>query len=464
MTSSPTNHFLTGRLGPTYAKTALPIIFVMGMNGCLTVADALFLGHFVGPEALAAVTLMFPAYMLVVALATLVASGMSSRLARHLGAGDVPAAQEDYAGAHGLALAVAVALMVAFVLWGDAVTQAAAGGDATLAAMGHTYLRITVGCTPLLFVLSVNSDALRNEGRAGLMALMSLVVSLSNIAFNYLLIAKVELGVAGSALGTALAQALALALILGFRLRGNTVLRPAVLWQQSLIAGWGRMLALGAPQSLNFIGIALGSAAIMAALQWVEAPDYAKTLTAYGVITRLLTFTFLPLLGLSHAMQSITGNLYGAGERLRARQSLRLAIWIALIYCAVTQATLSFGAAQIASWFVADPGVIAQVARILPILGGLFVLAGPLMMVAMHFQAIGDAARAALLGLAKPYLFSIPLTFVLAAYFGETGIWLAAPLAEAALLLLTLSVLIDLRRRHGRRRYAAPTRASEGNS
>ena len=48
MTSSPTNHFLTGRLGPTYAKTALPIIFVMGMNGCLTVADALFLGHFVG--------------------------------------------------------------------------------------------------------------------------------------------------------------------------------------------------------------------------------------------------------------------------------------------------------------------------------------------------------------------------------------------------------------------------------
>ena len=97
MTSSPTNHFLTGRLGPIYVKTALPIIFVMGMNGCLTVADALFLGHFVGPEALAAVTLMFPAYMLVVALATLVASGMSSRLARHLGADETAAAQADYA-------------------------------------------------------------------------------------------------------------------------------------------------------------------------------------------------------------------------------------------------------------------------------------------------------------------------------------------------------------------------------
>ena len=54
MPAPPTNSFLEAPLGLTYAKTALPIIFVMGMNGLLPVADALFLGHFVGPEALAA--------------------------------------------------------------------------------------------------------------------------------------------------------------------------------------------------------------------------------------------------------------------------------------------------------------------------------------------------------------------------------------------------------------------------
>ncbi|WP_297767497.1 hypothetical protein [uncultured Roseovarius sp.] len=54
--SSLTNSFLTGLLGPIYARTALPIIFVMGMNGLLAVAEALFLGHFVGADALAAVT------------------------------------------------------------------------------------------------------------------------------------------------------------------------------------------------------------------------------------------------------------------------------------------------------------------------------------------------------------------------------------------------------------------------
>ena len=85
MPANPSNTFLQGPLGAIYVRTALPIIFVMGMNGLLAVADALFLGRYVGPDALAAVTLMFPVYMLIVALSTLVASGMSSLLARHLG-------------------------------------------------------------------------------------------------------------------------------------------------------------------------------------------------------------------------------------------------------------------------------------------------------------------------------------------------------------------------------------------
>lgn len=79
--SSLTNSYLAGPLGPIYARTALPISFVMGMNGLLAVADALFLGHFVGAQALGAVTLMFPLYMLIVALATLVCSHRIAGLA-----------------------------------------------------------------------------------------------------------------------------------------------------------------------------------------------------------------------------------------------------------------------------------------------------------------------------------------------------------------------------------------------
>ncbi|SFR45331.1 putative efflux protein, MATE family [Yoonia tamlensis] len=445
MSDIPQNKFLTGALGRLYIKTALPIIFVMGMNGALTVADALFLGHYVGPQALAAVTLMFPIYMLIAACATLVSSGMSSILARHLGAGRITQARATFVGAHGLALSVAGILIVLATLFGPKIAQLSAASDPALAQMGLTYLRITVWFTPVMFILSVNSDGLRNEGRVGFMAAMSLLVSLVNIAFNYVLIAKLHLGVAGSAFGTGLAQCVALAIIMGFRARGQTPLPIEVLRGFSWGQGWLRMLALGAAQSLNFTGLALGSAAIMATLQMVQTPHYAETVTAYGIITRVVTFTYLPMLGLSFAMQSITGNNYGAGQWARAGRSLRIALIAAFVYCVVVQIIVTSFAAQIGAAFVADAAVIAQVARIIPVMAVVFFLMGPLMMMASYFQTIGDATRAAILGLSKPYLFAIPLTFALPRFMGEPGIWYAGPVSEILLLLLTIAIVAQRR-------------------
>jgi Na+-driven multidrug efflux pump len=356
-----------------------------------------------------------------------------------------------FAGAHGLALLFGTALILAFAVFGRQMVGLAAGGSDELTQMGLTYLRITTTFAPLLFVLSVNSDALRNEGRVGFMASMSLLVSLANIAFNYLLIAVLDLGVAGSAYGTAMAQALAFAIILTFRFRGATALRPSALVRHGVTHSWTRILALGAPQSLSFVGLALGSASIMAALQMVDSPKYADTVSAYGVITRVMTFAFLPLLGLSHAMQTITGNNYGARAWHRSNASLTIAMATAFAYCAVLQGLMTISAANIGRAFVDDPAVVAEVARILPVVIALFFLSGPLMMIASYFQSIGDASRAALLGLAKPYLFAIPLTFALAGWFGEPGVWRAGPLAEALLLALTL-VVLAANARHGTRR------------
>jgi Na+-driven multidrug efflux pump len=163
--------------------------------------------------------------------------------------------------------------------------------------------------------------------------------------------------------------------------------------------------------------------------------------SAYGIITRVITFAFLPLLGLSFAMQTITGNNYGAALWQRSDASLRIALWIAFIYCAVVQAVVMSMPRQIATAFVDDGAVIAEVARILPVMTCVFFVMGPLMMVAAYFQAIGAAMKAAILGLAKPYAFAIPLTLLLPLRFGEIGIWYAGPTAEVMLLCLTALVL-----------------------
>ena len=443
------NIFLHGRPGVILGKTALPIIFVMGASGLLTVVDAIFLGVYVGPAALGAVTLMFPVYMVIAALSTLVASGMSSLLARRIGAGQIVEARAVFARAHVLALVISAGLILLFLAFGRGLTLLAANGSEVLAAMGHVYLGISVMSSAFLFLLSINADALRSEGRAGLMAGMSLFVSLANIGLNYLLIARLGLGVAGSAWGTALAQALALGLLVLFRLRGRTELWPALPGGRSLVSGWRPILALGAPQSLSFLGLALVSATAVSALQMVAGKGYADTVSAYGIITRVMTFVFLPLLGLSQALQSIVGNNYGAGAFRRSDDSLRIGIAAALVYCLAAEVLLIALARPIGLLFVEDGAAAQEVARIMPVVAALYVVSGPVLVIAAYFQAIGDAARAAILSLSKPYLFTLPLIVLLAATFGERGIWFATPVADILLFGVTMQVLARSARQQG---------------
>lgn len=444
--TSRANSFTHGPIGPTLLKTAGPIILVMSMNGFLTVADAVFLGIYVGPDALSAVTLMFPAYMLLAALATLVSSGMSSLLARHLGGNRFEEARAVFAGAHGLALTAGFGLILLLLLFGRMATLAAADGAAQIAAMSYVYLAITIGFSPLMFVLSVNSDALRNEGHVMLMAALSLSVSLGNLAMNYVLIALLGLGVAGSALGTVLAQALALLFLIGFRLKGHTVLSPRDVFVYPLTSNWRAILALGAPQSLSFLGIALGSAATIVVLQRFAADGYEATVAAFGVTTRIMTFAYLPLLGLAMAFQTMVGNNAGAQLWQRSDATLRLGLCLAFAYSLALQALLTFGAPWIGRTFVDDAAVVHEVGRILPVMVAMYFAAGPLFVVATYFQALGDAKRAALLSLVKPYAFVLPLLVLLPLRFGEFGIWLAGPVSEGLLIALTAAVLAQAAR------------------
>lgn len=437
MTHAPaSNIFTSGPLLPLFLRTAAPIILVMGVNGAFTVVDAYFLGVFVGARAVIAVTLMFPLYMMLVALSTLVSNGFSALYAQALGAGDGPRAHALLGSALQLALVVSFVLMGLFVLFGAPMAIRVAAGDVGLADTGHLYLAILVFGSPLGFVVAIGVDALRAQGRMGPMAAIMLMAAVLNIGFDALLVVGLGQGVAGSAIGTLLSQLCAGLAVVAAR-RGQP--RPVV-WPMRP-AHWGRLLALGAPSSLGYIGLSLSAAVTLVAIQLWGGAQFNAIAGAFGIISRLMTFAFLPLLGLSMAFQTITANVYGAGQNARVRAALRVAVGIGLAYGLCVQVVYLLGAPRLGAAFVDEPQIVAQVARILPITTATMFLFGPLMMVATHFQAIGDAPRAGLLGLSRTYLFGLPLTLLLPVVWGEVGIWLAGPVAECLVLGLTVWVL-----------------------
>lgn len=434
------NKFLHGPLRQTFIKTAAPIILVMLVNGTFAPVDAYFLGKFVGAEALTAVTLMFPFFMFLIALSTLVSSGYSSVLSRQLGANEKLAAGAAYAQSHCLSLLVCLTLILFFGIIGRPFVFWAADGSHMLADTGYAYISLMIFWSPLVFVLSLNIDTLRGEGRIQAMTVVTLTSAVLNIVLDYVFIAILDMGVEGSAYGTLAAQALALSAVITYRsIFGSSLKFGRPSWKPDFSL-WGKVLALGAPSSLGYVGLAISSALTIYMLQ-IWATDYHATAGAFGISNRILTFVFLPLLGLSFATQTIIGNNYGARKYSRALAALRLAVSAAAIYGIVVQTGLYFGRYALGPIFVDDPEIIAELARILPLCTLSFFLFGPLMMISTHFQAIGDAPRAALLGLSRTYFFGLPLLALLPFLIGELGIWIFGSVAEVLVLILTILVL-----------------------
>ena len=287
------NPFLTPPVRRLFLSNALPMAVVMTTSGLLNVADGIFVGRFIGAQALAAVSLAFPVVMLLTALTTLTGGGMSSLLARHLGRGTRREAGAVFAGAHGLALALSVALMLGALILGPGIISFLAAGNEPVAAPARAYLLILIFGAPVQFGLGLHADALRNEGRSGHIAVLSVIVNLMNVAANYIAIVLLDLGVAGSAIGTVAAQVLGLMLLLLVRKRDPALLPLGAIRQASWLTGWRQILLLGLPLSLSFIGMALVASTVLLAIGNTAA-DHGTYVAAYGIVTRILGLAFLP--------------------------------------------------------------------------------------------------------------------------------------------------------------------------
>lgn len=435
------NPFLTAPIGRLFVSNTFPMAVVMSMGGVLNIVDGIFVGHFIGSDALAAVSLAFPMAMVLSALTTLVGGGMSSPMARYLGAGDRTSAGRVFAGAHGLALAISIGLAALWAVRGTAVVDFMAAGNPKVGGLAQDYLRIIILGAPAQLMLGVHADALRNEGRAGLIAVLAVLVNLLNMGANWCGIVMLDLGISGSALGTVAAQAFGLMLLLGVRRRGKGLLPLSVLSSQNWLGAWSQIVRLGLPLCLSFIGIAVVASIVILSLRFSADPGkYDALVAAYGVVTRLLSFALLPQMAIALATQSIAGNNAGGGLHDGAKAALWLAMGTAFLWCLAVVLIGISGGAILGSLFSDDPTVIEAVAEILRPMMLLYAASGPVLVLALYFQALGQPGQTAALTLVKPWLLMPTLILALSVGYGVSGIWLAFPMADAIIVMLAVMI------------------------
>ncbi len=366
--SPHTVRLLQGPVAPTLLRLAAPNVVVMVVQAAVSTMDAVFVG-WLGSDALAGVSLVFPLVML---MQTMSAGGMgggvASAVARALGAGR--RAEADALVVHALVIATAMAgaFTLALALAGPRLYHAM-GGDGAVLAAATAYSRVLFGGALAYWLLNTLGSVVRGTGN---MVLPAAATVGSGVVYLTLAPALItgwgpfpRLGIAGAATASVTAFGLAALALLAYLLAGRGVARPALHGRGLRAALFREILRVGAPGSLNTILTNL-TVVLLTAL---VGPFGPTALAGYGLGARLEYLQIPIVFGLGSGLVTLVGTSVGAGQRERA---LRVA-WVGAAMAAAITGAIGVGAALFpTAWlglFTSDPAVLAAGTRYLRIVG-----------------------------------------------------------------------------------------------
>ena len=139
------------KLPPTklFFRLAIPSMITMAFGALYQIADGLFVGRFIGEDALAAVNLIMPIIMIVFGFANLIATGASVRISMLLGEKKREEASQVFTFTLNIIFAVSCILGVfGLALAEPFVRLLAPGATERAIEYGITYTRVYSACAP----------------------------------------------------------------------------------------------------------------------------------------------------------------------------------------------------------------------------------------------------------------------------------------------------------------------------
>ena len=320
------------------------------------VVDSFYAGK-ISTDALAALGLSFPVFLLIIATGGGLSRGSSALISNAIGAGDQHKQRRYVTQALSVAILVSI-LLTAMGIWLAEPLFRLMGADGE-------YLQIALSYMIPVFVGSV-SFVMMNLCNAILVASGDSktfgIVLVAGFFFNLVLdpwflyggFGLPAMGIAGIAWATVVIQGIGSAILL------TTVIKRKLL----VIEAWTDLLPnlkiyreiaqQAVPASFNIMQVAISFFVITYFLKTFGKENVA----AFGVTTRIEQIGLLPTLGLSAAIMAMVGQNNGARLYGRIRSTMRLTIIAGQVANGTTSIIMFFFARQLMGIFTDDPEVI----------------------------------------------------------------------------------------------------------
>lgn len=375
-----------GPIVTTVARLAAPGLGLAVFQMAASIADTHFVGR-LGTEPLAGLALVFPLVMfLQMSSAGAMGGGVSSAIARSLGAGDAATARNLVAHAFVIAAGMGAAYTVLVLSLGPAL-YGLLGGDANTLAQAIAYSNVLFGGAVFVWLGNTLAAMLRGSGNTRTPALALVAGAVAQIALSRVLTLGWGVVPAWGIAGTAAAH------VAGFALAAAVLaahLRTSPLWPRG--EDWrirwrpaADILRVGAVSALS----SLQTIATAMALTGLVSGFGVAAIAGYGVGVRLELLMVPVVFSMGQALVVMVGVNVGAGDPLRAKR----VAWTGAAMAGCVTFAIGLAAALVPqAWvglFSQDPAVLEAGATYLRIVGPCFGFFGVGM--ALYFASQGAA-------------------------------------------------------------------------
>ena len=433
----------TEKIGKLLMKYAGPAIIAMTASSLYNMIDSIFIGHGVGPLAIAGLAVTFPLMNLSAAFGTLVGVGASTILSVLLGQKNYDVANKVLGNVVTLNIIIGLVFMSVALTFLDPILYFFGASEKTIVYAREYMQVILLGNVITHLYLGLNNQ-LRASGNPRMAMNLTIMTVILNVIFAPLFIFVFEMGIRGAALATVIAQFVALVVIL--RYFSN---------QGRLLHFQKRNLRLDrriAKDSLS-IGLApflMNSAACLVTLfinQQLKSYSGDLAIGAYGIVNRI-SFLFIMInMGLNQGMQPIAGYNYGARKYSRVKEVYKKTVkYATLVAMAGFVVSIAFPHAAV-SVFTSDAELIELAAKGLVLINLMLPLVGFQMVTSNLFQCLGMINKSIILSMSRQLLFLLPLLYIMPMFLDAKGIWLSFPISDFLASMVTFIMLMGLLRK-----------------
>lgn len=428
----------TERIGKLLLQYSIPAIIGMTITSIYNIIDSIFIGHGIGPIAIAGLAVSFPLMNLVIAFCTLVSAGGSAIASIRLGQRDNNGATEVLSHTLMLCLTNALFLGIISLIFLDPILILF-GASAETLPYARDFMQIILIGSPISYVMIGLNNVMRATGYPKKAMLTSMVTVLFNIILAPIFIFHFQWGMYGAAIATVISQFIGMVWVLHhFMSKESTVHFQSGFWKMKkrIIKS---IFAIGMSPFLMNICACIIVIIINNGLQ-EHGGDMA--IGAYGIINRLQTLFIMIVLGLTMGMQPIIGYNYGAQKIDRAKRTLHLGIISGVVITSTGFITCELFPHYVSAVFTDSNELIDLAASGLRIAVMMLPLVGAQIVISSFFQSIGKAKISIFLSLTRQLLYLLPSLLIFPKLWGLNGIWASMPISDALAFITAIASLL----------------------